>query len=70
MDTGKVQSMAEALAASAKPGIMHIGGNIYTLVFDHAAWVYRAYENGFLLVSFNTKRLSVAKRWLREHLTT
>lgn len=59
---------ARKMAEKAKPGIVEINDNIYTLVFDHNEWVYRVYENGFLLVSFNTKTLTRAKKMLKDWL--
>ena len=68
MNTAKIESQARRMAEKAKPGIVTIGDKVYTLVFDQREWVYRVYEDGFLLVSFNTKTLASAKRWLFEYL--
>jgi RNA:NAD 2'-phosphotransferase (TPT1/KptA family) len=68
MDAAKIQNAAEALASKAAPGILRHNDKLYTFVFDHASWVYRVYEDGFFLVNFNTKRLTAAKRWLKEHV--
>ena len=68
MDCGSIQHQAHKLAAKAKPGIVKIDGKIYTLVFDQIEWVYRVYQDGFLIVNFNSKRLSQAKRFLVDYL--
>lgn len=69
MDTKAIEARARRLAEQAKPGIVKRDGKIYTLEFDQREWVYRVYEDGFLLVSFNTKRLATAKKYLEEYMT-
>lgn len=68
MNQEKILKRAHELAAKAKPGAITINDKLYTLVFDQNEWVYRVYEDGFLLVSFNTKTLTTAKKFLREWL--
>lgn len=68
MDYSKIESAARKLAEQAKPGILRHSGKIYTLVFNQREWVYEVFEDGFLLVRFNTKKVSQAKKWLREYL--
>lgn len=68
MNTIKLYSDAEKMARNAKPGIIKQGGKIYTLVFNQSTWNYDIFENMFLLVSFNTKKLTQAKKWLRDYL--
>ena len=68
MNVTKIEERARAMAAKAKPGFERINGKLFTLVFDQNEWVYRVYEDGFLLVSFNTKTLTTAKKFLREWL--
>ena len=69
MNVTKIEAMARKAAEAARPGIEKIGGKIYTLVFDQKQWVYAVYEDGFFLVNFNTKKLPVAKKWLKEHVS-
>jgi len=69
MNIQKIEARARAMAAKAKPGFERIGGKLYTFEFNQNEWVYRVYEDGFLLVSFNTKTLSTAKKYLREWLS-
>ena len=68
MDTKAIEAQARKLAEKAKPGIVKRDGKVYTLEFDQREWVYRVYEDGFLLVSFNTKRLATAKKYLSDFL--
>lgn len=68
MDMEKCLDKARAMAEKAKPGFTRMGDKLYTFVFDQNEWVYQVYEDGFLLVSFNTKSLSTAKRYLKEWL--
>jgi hypothetical protein len=68
MNVTAIEKQATAMAAKAKPGMVTIGDKVYTLVFDSNEWLYRVYEDGFLLVSFNCKTLAQAKKWLFEYL--
>jgi hypothetical protein len=68
MDMDKILDKARAQAAQAKPGIMKHGGKIYTFVFDPAEWVYQVYADGFEFIRFNTKSVTTAKRYLKQHL--
>jgi len=68
MDTTAMLSQARKMAMKAKPGMLKANGKTYTFEFDQARWVYNVYEDLFLLVTFNCKSLSVAKKWLREYL--
>ena len=63
-----IQKQAIALAKKAKPGVAKIDGKIYALVFDANEWIYKVYEDGFWLVNFNTKSITIAKKWLVEYL--
>lgn len=68
MDTDKILDAASKLAAKAKPGILKIDDKVYTFVFDPSNWVYLVYEYMVYLLSYNTKSLATAKKWLREYL--
>jgi len=68
MNTAKILKQAHNLVSKAKPGFVSIDDKLYTFEFDQTEWVYRVYEDGFLLVSFNTKTLPSAKRMLRHWL--
>jgi len=68
VDSNAILNRAHKMAMKAKPGILKLNGKTYTLVFDQSRWVYNVYEDLVLLVTFNCKSLTVAKKWLREHL--
>ena len=57
------------MAARAKSGTLLIDGERYTLTFDAARWVYDVVDaDGGFVVTFNTKKLTVARVWLHEYL--
>jgi hypothetical protein len=57
------------MAYKAKDGTLKIDGVTYTFTFNLAEWIYDVTDqHGEPVVRFNTKKLSVAKQWLREHL--
>tara|TARA_R110000822_G_scaffold31413_5_gene90846 strand:+ start:911 stop:1117 length:207 start_codon:yes stop_codon:yes gene_type:complete len=65
MNYAKLEQQAVKMAANAKSGTY----KGYTLTFDHAEWVYIVTdEHGEVLTRFNTKKLTVARQWLREYL--
>jgi hypothetical protein len=46
-----------------------INGEIYTLTFKPLEWIYTVHDSeGNFVVNFNTKKVTQAKKWLREHL--
>jgi hypothetical protein len=69
MNYSKLLDQARAMANKAKDGTLKIDGVTYTFAFNLAEWIYDVTDqNGEPVVRFNTKRLPVAKQWLREHL--
>lgn len=68
MNTDKILNQAQKMAANAKPGFLKIGETLYTFEFDQAHWVYNVYEDGFLMIRFNTKTLNKAKQMLKDWL--
>lgn len=68
MNTGKILNQAQKMASKAKPGFIKIDDKLYTFVFDQTHWVYNVYEDGFLMIRFNTKTLNKAKQMLKEWL--
>lgn len=66
MNYAKIESQAVAMAANAKNGTLKLNGHTYTLTFT-PEWVYEVKdESGEVLTRFNTKKLTVARQWLRE----
>lgn len=63
-----LEEKARKMAEQAKPGILRIGDKVYTFEFCQREWVYKVYEDGFFLVNFNCKTLTIAKKYLREWL--
>lgn len=61
----KVKDQAIRMAESAKNGTY----KGYTLTFDRYEWVYSVTDkNGDEVCRLNTKKLSTAKEWLKDHL--
>lgn len=66
MNYAKLESQAAAMAANAKNGTLKLNGQTYTLTFT-PEWVYEVKdEAGEVLTRFNTKKITVARQWLRE----
>ena len=66
MNYAKIEAQAVAMAANAKTGTLKLNGQTYTLTFTHE-WVYEVTdEAGEVLTRFNTKKLTVARQWLRD----
>ena len=68
LDYNNALDQARKMALKARPGILKINGDVYTFEFDSQTWDYKVYKNLFLYVTFNTKELKTAKRWLVEYL--
>ena len=64
----KIEEQARRLVASAKNGVLRLNGKTYTFEFDQKSWVYNVYEDGLFLLKFNTKRITTAKKYLKEWL--
>ena len=68
MNYDKLESQAATMAAHAKNGTLTHKGHKYTLTFS-PEWVYVVTdETGEVLTRFNTKKITVARQWLREYL--
>jgi hypothetical protein len=67
-----IEDRARALAARASAGTtVRIDGAVYTLTFDRERWVYDVTTaDGSHVVTFNTKKVTRARTWLREYLTS
>ena len=68
MNVAKIEKQSRDMAMKAKPGFIKIDGKLYTFEFDQSHWVYNVYEDGFLMIRFNTKTLTKAKQMLKEWL--
>ena len=56
-----IEEKAREMAEKAKPGILKVDGKIYTFSFCQREGVYKIYEDGFFLMSYNCKSLNTAK---------
>ena len=66
LDYSKLESQSRALAANAKNGTLKLNGQTYTFTFT-SEWVYEVTdESGEVVTRFNTKKLTVARQWLKE----
>ena len=68
MEYSNIYSQAQKTAMKAKPGILKLNGKVYTFVFDQKHWVYQVCEDGFEILRINTKKLSDAKKFLKDWL--
>ncbi len=66
----KLIVQARVMASKAKNGTLKIDSVTYTLTFIPSEWIYEVKdETGDIVTRFNTKTLTVAKKWLREWLS-
>jgi hypothetical protein len=68
MNTNAILAAANRLHANAVPtGTLKIKGITYRLTFNRYNYDVRL-PNGNVLVTFNTRLITTAKKWLREYL--
>lgn len=68
MNYDKLESQAATMAANAKNGTLTHRGHKYTLTFT-PEWLYEVTDqNGDMVTRLNTKKITVARQWLREYL--
>ena len=68
MNYANLPSQATTMAANAKNGTLSYKGERYMLTFT-PEWVYEVTNStGEVLTRFNTKKLTVARQWLRDYL--
>lgn len=68
MNYTTLPNQAAKMAANAKNGTLKINGMTYTFTFT-PEWVYEVADStGEVLARFNTKKLTIARQWLREYL--
>jgi hypothetical protein len=59
---------SKAADNAVKNGEVEIDGMTYTLVFKPLEWHYTVTDSdGNFIVNFNTKKITQAKKWLREY---
>jgi hypothetical protein len=65
----KLLDEARVMASKAKNDTLKIDSVTYTLIFIPSEWIYEVKdETGDIVTRFNTKKITVAKKWLREWL--
>jgi hypothetical protein len=65
-----IENQARKLHATAKNGIMKHSGIRYELIFDSYYGVYSIKNNeNEEIIRFNTRKITIAKQWLKEYLT-
>lgn len=66
MNYSKLEAASVAMAANAKNGTLKLNGQTYTFTFT-SEWIYEVTdESGEVVTRFNTKKLTVARQWLKE----
>lgn len=70
MDYSRLRARADALHANAKSGTLKLNGQTFTLTFDAYQGVYNVTNDaGERVVRFNTRKLTIARQWLREYFS-
>ena len=65
----KIQKQAAKAHATAKNGIMKFNGVQYVFTFDRKFGTYTVTnEAGAVITYLNTRKITVAKKWLKEFL--
>ena len=68
LDYAKIQARADAMHRNAKSGTLKLGGQTFALTFNAIQGVYYVTNaEGECVVRFNTRKLAIARQWLREH---
>ena len=68
LDCAKIQARADAMHRNAKSGTLKLNGQTFTFTFDAYQGVYNVTNGaGECVVRFNTRKLTIARQWLREH---
>ena len=66
----KIQKQAAKAHATAKNGIMKFNGVQYVFTFDRRFGTYTVTdEEGVVITYLNTRKITVAKKWLIDKMT-
>ena len=70
MNTQAIQDKANKLHRTAKSGMYRFNGINYNIKFDHYQGSYSVAdaETGEHIANFNTRKITEAKKWLRDWL--
>lgn len=67
MDVGKIERRVAQLHANARNGTLRLDEQIYALTFDGHNYVTTD-AAGDHVATFNTRQITVARKWLREYV--
>ncbi len=68
IDFDKILKTVAKESESAKNGSLKIDGKTYTFTFDRPMGYYVVETEGEYPINFNTRKLSVAKKYLKDYL--
>lgn len=68
LDFNKLQQQASKLHANAKDGTLKLNDTIYSFEFDRYQGVYIVTDaDNNEVIRLNTRKVTQAKQWLKEH---
>jgi hypothetical protein len=68
MNVTAIENQAHSLASKAiRTSTLKIDNVVYTFTFT-PSWSYDVYNDSEHVITFNTKKITQAKKWLREYL--
>lgn len=69
MNQDKLLNQVEKLYANAKDGSLKINDESYSFTFDSYQGIYTVSDSsGNVITRFNTRKITQARKWLREYL--
>ena len=68
LDYDKIQKQAAKAHATAKNGTMKFNGVKYVFTFDRKFGTYEVADEEGVVTYLNTRKITVAKKWLKEFL--
>lgn len=69
LDYSNSLDAARKMASKATDGTLKVGKEVYTLTFNPKQWTYEVTNSkGEHVINFNTKKLSQAKKFLKDWL--
>ena len=70
LDFNKIQKQASKLHSTAKDGTLKTKDNLYSFEFDRKQGVYIVTDSDDNEITrFNTRKITVARQWLKEYLS-
>ena len=70
MNQKKILNKVTQLHNNAKNGTLKFNNNVYSIEFNRYMGNYAVYNSNrdIIIHGYNTRKISVAKKWLREYL--